>query len=520
MKKKWEQQQNMNENKQIFKNMIWSLLATGLNYVISFLLTPYITRTLGIEAYGFITLSHNFITYIDIIAIALNAFAARYIAIEYHNGRIEKARSYFNSVYAADLVFIGITTIPILFGILNLDKLIIIPPEQVLDVKILFALVYVNYCISILGSLFSSLLFIKNRTDITYRNKGLSTLLYAALLISAVFFTQFKVYSAAIAQVVSALLYAAANYLSSKKNLPEISANLSEYDRKSIRDIISSGIWNSINNLGNMLNNGLDLLVTNRFLTNEIMGQVSVGKQLSGVYNTISAMVVQSFQPKQLEYYSKGQTQKLVDSLNKSIKISGVIGCSIFGIYVILGRQFLELWLGPGNNDYIYYLGLITLAGDIMPFTNRPLYYVFVLTDKLKINCFVTLVTGILNFIFMLVMLNVTDLGGYVIVGSTTLAYALTLWLVSFQSRIYLKLEKNPFNKYIIKNYLAGAVLLGCGWFLRKALPISNWFALILFAGCTGLITVFLLSMFLLNRQERIVLRDTIMTKIRRNKSK
>nr|WP_296474298.1 oligosaccharide flippase family protein [uncultured Acetatifactor sp.] len=507
----------MTENKQLAKNMSWSMIVSVINYMVSFILTPYITQTLGIEAYGFISLSHTFTTYIDIITVALNAFAARYIAIEYHNSRIDKARTYFNSVLVADAFLLAIISFPIFAIIIKLDVLLVIPQEIIREVKILFLLVYINYCINIFGTLFSSLIFIKNQTNITYKNKGISTVLYAFLIAGAILSIGLEIYSIAVAQIISTILYLIANIYSSRKVMPEITIDIRNYSRHSIKEIISSGIWNSFNNIGAVLNNGLDLLVTNRMLTNTIMGQVSVGKQLSNIFNSVSVLVVHAFQPKQLEYYSKGDKDSLVKSLIKSIKTSGVLGCTIYGAYVILGQQFLKIWMG-NEAEYIYYLGLIALSGDIMQITNRPLFYVFTLTNKLKINCWITLVTGMLNFTFMLVFMNVTNLGGYIVVGSTSIAYALTIWCISLQARKYLNLKKNPFNFYIIRNYLTAIALLIGGLLLNQYIRVYGWISFALWAIPVGLSTFGVSAFAILSKNERKSFRNAVIGRLKRGK--
>lgn len=59
-------------------------MATAMSFVVSFFLTPFITNMLGTEAYGFVTLSKNFVSYAVIISTALDSYATRYIAMEYH----------------------------------------------------------------------------------------------------------------------------------------------------------------------------------------------------------------------------------------------------------------------------------------------------------------------------------------------------------------------------------------------------------------------------------------------------
>ena len=44
-----------------------------------FLLTPYITDTIGIEAYGFVSMAKTAVSYAQIFTIALTTFVVRYI---------------------------------------------------------------------------------------------------------------------------------------------------------------------------------------------------------------------------------------------------------------------------------------------------------------------------------------------------------------------------------------------------------------------------------------------------------
>ena len=86
-------------------NMLCAISAALVSYFVNFFITPYITENVGVDAYGFISLAMMMISYIDIIAIALNAFAGRYISIAYHEKRYDKANVYFNSVIISNLIF-------------------------------------------------------------------------------------------------------------------------------------------------------------------------------------------------------------------------------------------------------------------------------------------------------------------------------------------------------------------------------------------------------------------------------
>ena len=59
------------------------LFAAVINYGISLVLTPYITESLGTEAYGFVSLARTFANYTTVVTVAVNAVATRYITVEY-----------------------------------------------------------------------------------------------------------------------------------------------------------------------------------------------------------------------------------------------------------------------------------------------------------------------------------------------------------------------------------------------------------------------------------------------------
>ena len=57
----------MNKNNlRIATAIIVSGLGVFISYLINFLLTPYITDNIGIEAYGFVSLAKNFVNYAQI----------------------------------------------------------------------------------------------------------------------------------------------------------------------------------------------------------------------------------------------------------------------------------------------------------------------------------------------------------------------------------------------------------------------------------------------------------------------
>ena len=109
--------------------------AFALNYLIMLVLTPYITDRVGTEAYGFVQLAKNIAQYATIITVALNSFAARFIAVAYHREDLEEANTFFSSTFFGDLVLGGVILAVAAVCIRFLDRIFVIPAAIVPDVK-------------------------------------------------------------------------------------------------------------------------------------------------------------------------------------------------------------------------------------------------------------------------------------------------------------------------------------------------------------------------------------------------
>lgn len=70
--------QERSKNNQLAINKTASMLTSVVGLGIQFFLTPYIVKSLGADAYGFIGLSSNILSYTGLITIALNSMASRF----------------------------------------------------------------------------------------------------------------------------------------------------------------------------------------------------------------------------------------------------------------------------------------------------------------------------------------------------------------------------------------------------------------------------------------------------------
>lgn len=499
---------------QIVYNIIWSLISTSISLGVAFFMTPYITKTLGIEAYGFIALGNQIIAYINIIATAINSYAARYIGFQFHRGEIQKANGFYSSVLAANVALSLLSLI--IGGILTLwvNSFINIPENMAGDVQLLFIIVLLNYVVQLIGGTFTSAIFIKNQASVTSRTNSFSSVIYVALLLGTICFFSLQIYSMALAHLIAFIYVLVSNYTQAREIAPELELKVAVCSWQKVKTLISAGVYNSINMLGGTLGSGLDLLVTNLYLNAVIMGQISVCQQIAMVVGTVIALVANAFQPKELEAYARRDIKLLIKYLKFNMQLTGMIGNVFFICFLFLGEAFFKLWMPGEDSRYLFHLAAIIIFGQQIVSVVVPLWYVYTLSVQMVITCVTTVACGVANLVFMLGLLQFTDWSGYVVVGTTTVLNLVSIVQTPYLARKYLMLQKNPFWQEIGKHFGVAAMGGMCYFFLPGEIILSSWLDFISAGMLCAMIIVICCVLVQFDRAGRVLLKEFMLSKL------
>ena len=155
----------MSSNRKTIVNLICSIMVLCVNLIISFVLSPFIVKHIGVEANGFVTLANNFVTYAQLIVSALNSMAARFITLAYVNKDYKKANLYYNSVFWGNLIIVAVLLLPAVIFILKMEKMVDVPSNILTDVKALFSFVFFNFFVTTGFPNWDCGTFVTNRLD-------------------------------------------------------------------------------------------------------------------------------------------------------------------------------------------------------------------------------------------------------------------------------------------------------------------------------------------------------------------
>lgn len=508
------------KNSRLLINLFSCLVTFVITFGISFFLTPYITKSLGAEAYGFVSLANNFVNYASIVTLAINSMAARFVSVSYHKKNYEESNKYFNSVLFTNFFLILFLLIPAILTILFLPNIVNISEKLIVFVKILFALIFLNFFLGLINSTFSVSLFIKNRVDLTNLKNMESNVLRALIMVVLFFLLGANIIFVGIGSLAATIYLLIYNIRYFIKLTPELKISKVYFDIKMTFKIFMSGIWNTVTKLGQVLSDGLDLLVCNWFVTPLAMGQLAISKTFSSCISTLTSNISYVFQPNMTYYYAIDDKEKELSEIKFSMKATAFFANILLAGVIALGVNLFNLWI-PGQNIKIIYLStFVTIIGGIVGSTINSLFNVFTITDKLKINSLVTLGQGVLNIILVFILLGLNLFEGYeIVVISGVSVFTSIIKNLTFTPMYAAKcLNANlmVFYKTIISGVISAIVLILCFFAISTIINPTTWISLIACAFICGVVGIFVNYFILLNKTERLVFKQTLKSTISR----
>lgn len=502
--------------RQIAINMLANIVAFIINIGISLFLTPYLVNSVGSEAYGFIPLANDFVSYISIITAALNSMASRFVSIEINSNNIKKANEYFNSVLISNIIIAIVLIIPSVFIILYIDKLLNVPNEILSDVKLTFGCVFFNMIISLIGNVFSIATFAKNRLDLSSIRAIKGNIIRVIVIITLFILFKPKIYFITITLTIVTLYTIITNIYYTKKLLPEITFNLKDFNKHVVIKLIKSGIWNSINQLSSVLLNSLDLIIANIFISSIASGQYSIVKTIPNFIQSFAGMAAGVFTPQFVILYAKNKHKELLNNILESTKIMGLFITIPIGFLIVFGDIFYSLWVPGENTQKLQLLSLITIIPMIITGSVQTLFNVYTVANKLKVPSIMLLIFGIFKMLIVIVLLKTTNMGIFSIaITSSLLSMLRNLIFTPIYAAKCLNVKYSTFYISILKGIGCSIVMISTCLIYKNIFITNSWVTLILAGLICSIISLYINLFIMFDKSERINIRQRVISIIK-----
>lgn len=497
----------MENKKRLLVNMTVQIMSFVVNLGINFFLSGYIVNAIGKEIYGFVGLANNFISYVQIFTVAFNTMLSRFVTIKLAKKKYEDASEYISSVTICNFCITIVLFIPTILLCYFLEYIIEIPVLYIVDVKILWLLIFIGFLIQLATNTFQTCFFATNRLDLSAKRSLENYFLRAGMLFILFAFFKPRVWYVGVVSVICAVYLAILNKHYMKMLTPQLKIKRTLFSFRAVKELVGVGIWNSINQLSQLLMTGLDLLIANIFIGPAEMGLLSIAKMVPTQLLSFIGMVSNIFAPKMTLAYASGDKEKFLQEVFFAIKVCGAV-CSVPLIgFVVFGTSFFSLWMNSlSRNDIIQVqiLSVLTLLPNIFSVYIYPLYNVNTITCKLKVPVLVSVGIGVLNLGLVYMLLQKTDLGIYAIAGvSSMLVLFRILVFVPMYASHNLQIGFWVFYPPIIRGCMAGGIMLLAFYRISSFIEVSNWGAIIGMAVLCAIIGYAINLLVVFERNER-----------------
>ena len=486
-------------------NFISNLCAFFLTYSISFFLSPYIVETLGSDAYGFVSLATSFTNYISLITVALNSLASRFVSVALFNKEFDKANRYYSSVITANGIITAVMVIPCTVFILFLERFLSVPAALVVDVKILFALVFASFFISLLTSLFNVAVFVENKLYLTAQHNAEGSFLRLGLTVALFALFPAKIAFVGATSLIANLYSICWKYYYKRKFLPNLRYSRKYNDKGKVVELIKAGSWSLLGQISGLLNSGFNLLLANLFVSPAAMGAIAISQTLPSIVRSVMGSVSSAFTPNLTRFYAAGQYEEMEKELVKSIRMLSVVMVVPLAGLTAFGKTFFELWQPTQDAKMLWILMILNMFGLTFSGSTASIHEVFTVTNRLKGQAIAVFISGIVNMGATILLVQYTNLGAYAVVCVGSVLDIIRNFVFTFPYAA--KCIKRPWYVFSLQSLRAffSYVVITALFFVLNRFVYSpdSWATFLLLCIPCGIVGLLLNAFTLLSKDQR-----------------
>lgn len=479
-------------NKQIKVGAILSYLSIGINIIAGLIYTPWMVDTIGKSDYGLYTLSNSLIT-LFLVDFGLSSAVSRYVAKYRAEGRQDKVDNFIGAVYKLYLIIDVVIFVALVIVYFCIDIIYVkLTPAELEKFKVVYL---ISASFAVINFPFVTFNGILNSYE-KFIPLKLADVIYRILLVALTVITLLLgggLYGLVAVHAVVGLIVIAYKWIVIKKQI-NLKINWKYSDFSLYKDIFGFSIWVTISSLAQRLVFNITPSILGAVASSAAIAVFGIVTTIEGYTYTITTAINGMFMPKISRIYERGEEKDELMPLMLSVgKFQYAINGLIVAGFAVVGKEFINLWMGPTYLDAYYGILLVITPGlffNSMQIANTAM----VVRKKVNLQAWVNLGMGMVNALLSVILSSYLGVIGACI--SISIAYMLRAVVLLF---IYRRVLKIDLASFVINCYLRMgipiiiAIALGClmnsllqngGWLV---LAVKGLFIVVIYATATFL---------------------------------
>lgn len=342
------------------------------NIIITFVYTPIMLRLMGNSEYGLYSLVSSVIAYLSVLDMGFGNAMIRFVSKA--KARKEKKEEYkINGLFLILYSIIGIITIIIGCILLsNIQKMFpALTDIEIKKAKIIMEILIFTIAISFPFSIFDSYVLACEKFKFLKTLNLIKTISIPLTMLPLLFLGYKSIAMVIVTSAYNIIYHIATLICCFKKLNMKIKISVKNIDKDLFKSIFNYSFFVFLSLIVDTVFNNTDQVILGSVCGTMAVSIYAVGTKIVNMNVTVSTTISGLFLPritKMLE--EKDSDEKISDLFIKVSRIQIYLMMLILSGFVIFGRQFLNLWVGPDYKD-VYYIILLIIGPSLIPLTQN-----------------------------------------------------------------------------------------------------------------------------------------------------
>ena len=493
--------------REISYGVILSLLAQIGGIAVNLICTPVIIRELGQNEYGLYQLVLSVVNYLTLMNFGFNSAYIRYYTIA--KSKSEKRLSQVNGMFLT--VFMVIAALCMGAGTVLYRHIEILGNQLTASdyatARHLIVYMIINMAISFPNSLFVAYIF-ANEKFIFNKVVGIAVNILLPLCKIPMILMGYGSVGIVAATLGFTVFQFVLNYWYCRCRLG-MRFRFDRFDRSLFWDMIHFTLFIFISDLVDQLNSNVDKLLLGRIMGTVAVAVYSVAYNLKTYYTMLTWIVPEMYIPAANKAVIEEDNMDEANRLFQKIgRINNYLTLLVITGFILYGRCFIELWVGPGYEESYYAMVILMLSGYI-PAVQTLGTNIQNAKNMHQMRSVVYLLVACINVVLTIFLIRWFGVIGACI-GTLTASLVGTGVFMNIYYHKRIGLNVISFWKEISKWYPASLVLFAAGMVLGHYFSVDSWGTLFLSGLVYSLCYVLLLWKFGLKQEEKSAVQGKI----------
>ena len=494
---------------QLKKATILSFVNIFSRNIVAIFITPLMIHKLGDSEYGLYSFIGAIVGYLFLLDFGLSDSITRFVA-QYRTQNSKEEEQNFLAVSL--LIFLAIAILVAIVGVIfyfNINKLYSgsFTFNEIKKTKIMLIILIFDVIIAFPGKSFLGIIKGYEHFAIIPLINLLKLTLRTIFLITILFNGTDAVGIVILDTCINVFIIAGASYYVFFKL--KIKIKLYEFKLSYIKEILGYSVWVFIMSLVFQFQWSTGQAILGTRYNTEVIAVFSIGIMLGLYFNIFGGVINGMLLPQAVKSIYKGaDSNTLTEQLTKVGRLTLLVLTFILIGFLLLGKEFILLWVGP-NFKNAWYIALIIMITYTLQLPQGYTHSILEAQKKLKfktVSLLITTAIGLISGYFLLLKYGPVGLV-LGIAGSMILFHALlNVYYIKVLKLNMLKYYKNSYLKFILPSLIILVLTKIIFSFIEGVTFINFTFQSAIYA----VIFIVISYLFILNKIEKKMLLDLI----------